>query len=260
MSTRSNISYITHQSTQFTSDPKKEHRSHILIAWLIPQGNPQSRDHPEASKGKDMEIYVDADFSGNWDSTRSDHRDTTCSRHGHIIMYTGCPVTWKSQLQTKNCSLINWKWIYRYVLCTMRRHPNYGVAERNEAHWVSSSIDSPTCTFQGIWGKHIGSPVQSTTPQVHIKVFEDNSGALEIATTHKYWLRTKHLNVKLHHFLERSGTMLLTRKSPSTLSEPAINWLTIWLNQLWSVVMGWYFYRPRMHERECYIKILQYKR
>jgi hypothetical protein len=42
--------------------------------------------------------------------------------------------------------------------------------------------------------------IRSTTPQVHCKVFEDNSGALEIATTHKFRPRTKHLSVKLHHF------------------------------------------------------------
>jgi hypothetical protein len=42
--------------------------------------------------------------------------------------------------------------------------------------------------------------IQSATPVVHCKVFEDNSGALEIAITHKYRPRTKHLNVKLHHY------------------------------------------------------------
>ena len=35
---------------------------------------------------------------------------------------------------------------------------------------------------------------------MHCKVFEDNSGALEMAKVHKYRPRTKHLNVKLHHF------------------------------------------------------------
>ena len=36
--------------------------------------------------------------------------------------------------------------------------------------------------------------------KIHCKVFEDNSGALEMAKVHKYRPRTKHLNVKLHHF------------------------------------------------------------
>ena len=45
-----------------------------------------------------------------------------------------------------------------------------------------------------------GFGIKSTKPTIRCKVFEDNSGALEIAKTHKYRPRTKHLNVKLHHF------------------------------------------------------------
>ena len=43
-------------------------------------------------------------------------------------------------------------------------------------------------------------PVTGTTGKVHCRVFEDNSGALEIAKVHKYRPRTKHLNCRLHHF------------------------------------------------------------
>jgi hypothetical protein len=53
-------------------------------------------------KDKDMvEIYVDADFAGNWDSNETWDRDTARSRHGYIISYAGCPIIWKSQLQTE---------------------------------------------------------------------------------------------------------------------------------------------------------------
>ena len=34
----------------------------------------------------------------------------------------------------------------------------------------------------------------------YCRVFEDNSGALEMTIVHKYHTRTKHLNMKLHHF------------------------------------------------------------
>jgi hypothetical protein len=49
-------------------------------------------------KGKNLEVYVDADFAGNWDPTESLDRDTARSRHGYIVMYAGCPIIWKSQL------------------------------------------------------------------------------------------------------------------------------------------------------------------
>jgi hypothetical protein len=43
-------------------------------------------------------------------------------------------------------------------------------------------------------------PILAATPTAHCKIFEDNSGVLEIATVHKFRPRTKHLNVKLHFF------------------------------------------------------------
>ena len=48
--------------------------------------------------------------------------------------------------------------------------------------------------------KERGFPIASTSPKIHCRVFEDNSGALVMAKVHKYRPRTKHLNVKLHHF------------------------------------------------------------
>ena len=39
-----------------------------------------------------------------------------------------------------------------------------------------------------------------TKPHVYCKVFEDNSGALELARLPKLRPRTKHINVCYHHF------------------------------------------------------------
>ena len=47
--------------------------------------------------------------------------------------------------------------------------------------------------------KH-GIPVTEHNANVHCRVFEDNSSALEMAKVYKFRPRTKHLNVKLHHF------------------------------------------------------------
>jgi hypothetical protein len=110
-----------------------------------------------------MEIYVYADFSGNWDSTESDHRDTARSRHGYIIMYAGCPVTWKSQLQTENA-----------LSSTESEYTGLSYALRDAIQTMELLKEM----------KQLGFQVQSTTPQVHCKVFKDNSRALEIATTH----------------------------------------------------------------------------
>ena len=45
-------------------------------------------------------MFVDADFAGNWDKNEAWDRDTARSRHGYIVSYHGCPIIWKSQIQT----------------------------------------------------------------------------------------------------------------------------------------------------------------
>ena len=48
--------------------------------------------------------------------------------------------------------------------------------------------------------RQVGLPVGNKETKVHCKVFEDNSGALEIAKVAKFRPRTKHFNNRLHHF------------------------------------------------------------
>ena len=45
-----------------------------------------------------------------------------------------------------------------------------------------------------------GFSVSTTKPTVHCKIFEDNSGALEIDKVPKMRSRTKHINLKYHRF------------------------------------------------------------
>jgi hypothetical protein len=100
-STRSDITCITHQCARFSADPKQEHGK--ALRWLG-RCLKATRDKGTMQKpngDKDMEVFVDADFSGNWDGAESHNRDTARSRHGCITMHAGCPVSWKSQLQTE---------------------------------------------------------------------------------------------------------------------------------------------------------------
>ena len=178
-STRSDIAYITHQCARFSTDPKQEHGK--ALRWLG-RYLKATRDKGTILKpngDKDMEVFVDADFSGNWDGAESHNRDTARSRHGYIIMYAGCPVSWKSQLQTEIA-----------LSSTESEYTGLSYALRDAIQTMELLKEM----------KKLGFPIRSTVPKMHCKIFEDNSGALEMATTHKYRPRTKHLNVKLHHF------------------------------------------------------------
>ena len=77
--------------------------------------------------------------------------------------------------------------------------------------------------------KSIGLLVTPANADIHCQVFKDNSGAMEMAQVHKYCPRTKHLNIKLHHFC-----MYVEQKEmslhPIKLSDQIADYLTKPLN------------------------------
>ena len=58
-------------------------------------------------------------------------------------------------------------------------------------------------------------------PATHCKAFGDNSGALEIARTPKMRPRTRHLNVKYHHFRDAVAKGLISLVQVGTLDQVA---------------------------------------
>ena len=85
--------------------------------------------------------------------------------------------------------------------------------------------------------------IPSTHATIHCKVFEDNSGALEMARVHKYRPRTKHLNVKLHHFRSYVESKEVSMH-PIDTTEQLADYLTKPVNveilqYLRKKVMGW---------------------
>ena len=220
--TRSDLSYIAHQCARFSSKPKKEHGDAIrwIGRYLIGTRDKGTILRPDPSR--DLEVYIDADFAGNWDPKESLDRDTARSRHGYIIMYKGCPILWKSQLQGE-ITLSSTESEYTGLSYVLR-----------EAIPIMQIIQEM---------KDIGFPIGSTTPKIHCKVFEDNSGALEMAKVHKHRARTKHLNVKLHHFRDYVTQGLIsihpidtTRQLADYLTKP-VNYDI--LKKLRLAVMGW---------------------
>jgi len=95
------------------------------------------------------------------------------------LLYAGCPVSWASKLQSQVAlSTTEAKYIaMSQSLCDVIPVMNL-LEEMMEQD------------FQVI----------CTKPHVYCKVFEDNSGALELARLPKLRPRTKHINVCYHHF------------------------------------------------------------
>ena len=133
----------------------------------------------EPDENKGLEVYVDADFSGNWNHSDSNNSDTARSRHGYIFMYHGCPIIQKSQSQ-REIELSSTESEYIGLSYALR-----------DAIPIMNLLNEM---------KQMGCISKRVEPTVKCKVFKDNSGALEMAKFHKYRPRTKHINVKYHHF------------------------------------------------------------
>ena len=56
---------------------------------------------------------------------------------------------------------------------------------------------------------------------VHCKVFEDNTGAIEIVKNHKFRPQTKHINGRLHHFCDCATRVDISIHKIDTKKQPA---------------------------------------
>ena len=132
------------------------------------------------NKEKGIQCYVDADFAGGYSTETSEDPVSVFSRTGYVIYYYGCPVTWVSKLQAEiSLSTVEAEYI---ALSQAMRDIIPFMDRMNE--------------LDGIFGD------DSPKPNIHCKLFEDNNGALELATSPRYRPRTKHIAIKYHHFRE----------------------------------------------------------
>ena len=104
VSCNTDISFATHQCAPFAAAPKKV----ILVryvGWDVIYSTRRIKESGSAqiSLTRGLEVFVDTSFVENWDKkdAQTGDRDTAISRHGYIILYYGCPLIWKSQLQTE---------------------------------------------------------------------------------------------------------------------------------------------------------------
>jgi hypothetical protein len=177
---RPEIAYAVHQCARFAHEPKMEHAKAVKWIGRYLKGtiNEGMILKPDPERG--LEVFVDADFAGNWDpDVAAKDRSTARSRHGYYIMYGGIPIAWKSTLQQEIALSSTESEITGLSYALRETIPIINLLEEMQSR---------------------GYPINKTGAAVHCQVFEDNSGAIEIARHHKYRPRTKHLNNRLWHF------------------------------------------------------------
>jgi hypothetical protein len=221
--TRSDKSFAVHQCARFVSDPKREHGEAVRWLGRYLKGTRDKGTILQPIRDRDLEVFVDASFCGDWDPAEAaNDRDTARSRHGYIINYAGYPLLWKSQLQTEIA-----------LSTTESEYTGLSYALRDAIPIIELLKEM----------KSRGYPIATAMAKVHCQVFEDNSGALEMAKVHKYRPRTKHLNIRLHHFRDYVERREISIHAIQTDEQPA-DYLTKALNEHQlakhrQTIMGW---------------------
>jgi hypothetical protein len=187
-STRPDIAYAVHQCARFSTDPRRSHKQAIIHIgkYLLGTRNEGLILDPNNTS---FDCWSDADFSGLWDRKFAQYdKMTSKSRTGYTIMYANCPVYWQSKLQTETTLASTES---EYICLSESLKPVIHLVElMNE-----SKAQGFDFKFQG--------------PKMHCKAFQDNSGALEMATVHKMRPRSRHLNNRYHWFREHVNSGLV---------------------------------------------------
>jgi len=175
---RSDIAYATNAAARFTSSPKQSHCEALKRIGRYLKG---TRDKGITFKPEGelkLEAFADADFAGMWKIENKQSTNSVKSRTGYTIMFAGCPVVWVSKLQTE------------IALSTL------------EAEYIALSqcmrdlipIQRILLEISEMFELKLEQTVTKST------LFEDNEGALHLATTPKMTPRTKHIGIKYHFF------------------------------------------------------------
>ena len=125
---------------------------------------------------------------------------TAKSRSGWIVRFAGAPITWASKMQTIT------------ALST------------TEAEYIALSTSlREVIPLMGILkeARENGLQITDIPPKIHCTVFEDNSGALELARLPKMRPRTKHINQSFHHFREHVERKDITIQATPTEQQMA---------------------------------------
>ena len=187
--TRPDITFAVSQVARYSHNPRESHANAVkhIVRYLA-----KTRDKGIIVKPSvllTLDCYADADFAGLYGRDPSTESTSVKSRTGYIIKLGGCPVFWKSQLQTS------------IALSTA------------ESEYVALSqslrvlLPMQELLLEII--KHVNVPTafRSIESTVRATVFEDNNSALRLATTHRVTNRTRYYAVNWHWFWDhaRSG-------------------------------------------------------
>ena len=190
--TRPDITFAVSQVARFSHNPKQSHASAIkgIVRYLHKTCDKGMIVRPTGTLA--IDCYVDADFAGLHGRDPDHSPSSAKSRTGYIITLGGCPILWKSHLQTE-VTLSTLEAEYSALSAAMR-----------------TLLPLRSMLIEIVAGLSLPYTFVST---IKCQVFEDNNGALLLATNQRITNRTKYFQVKWHFFWAqvRDGTVHIVK-------------------------------------------------
>jgi hypothetical protein len=187
---RPDIAFAVHQVARFSHEPKHSHEVAVKRIVRYLKG---TRNRGLVFRPRDdwkIDCYVDADFCGLWGAEDPDDPVVAKSRTGFILTLAGCPLMWVSKLQTE-VSVSTMMAEYVALSTAMRDMLPLKRLVRSVAKVVTGQEEVEMNCLSD--------------------VFEDNNGALTVATTPRITPQSKFFAVKLHFFKSH----VKTEKNPN---------------------------------------------
>jgi hypothetical protein len=177
--TRPDIAFAVSQVARFSYSPRQSHATAIktIVRYLSRTSDKGIIMRPNGRLN--LDCYVDADFAGLYKREPDFEPTSVRSRSGYILNLGDCPILWRSQLQTE------------IALSTLEAE--YCAL----SHSLRTVLPLFRLIVEVVSCLKLHHELKAT---VSARVFEDNNGALMLATKQKITSRTKYFLVKWHHF------------------------------------------------------------
>ena len=182
--TRPDIAFAVSQVARFTHNPKQSHGVAVKSIVRYLKGTQNQRTIVQPATFLTLTCFCDADFAGLYRSDPDSSISSAKSRSGFLISVSGCPLIWKSQLQST------------IALSTA------------ESEYYSLSIAMRTLLpirlllLEIIENVSFPSMMTLNSSTLRATIYEDNTSALTLATDQQITSRTRHYHVRWHHFWE----------------------------------------------------------
>ena len=157
--TRPDIAFAVSQVARFNSAPKQSHAAAVKMIVRYLKGTTAKGTIFKPTGTYKVDCYVDANFAGLHGRDPQEMPTSACSCTGFIMFFGGCPLLWKSQLQTET-ALSTFQ--AEYVALVAAMHQLIVV------QWVLQ--DLVACLS-----------LKPKQPKIHATVHEDNASAYALA-------------------------------------------------------------------------------